>query len=235
MEHGGNENGDQRMEIIPNVHVIPGAIVNTFLIIDTDGLTLIDTGTAGSEKRILKYIADLGRTPGDVRRIVITHSDGDHVGALAALKAVTGARVYASPIESEAVAAGRASRPLKGGAVQRALFALMSPMFRAKPASVDDRLSDGQMLPVLGGLRVVETPGHTPGHISLFAPAAGVLFAGDSMVSTGGRLRESRGGNTWDPAKANQSVRRQAALGARIVCVGHGPVVMAAAEKFPPA
>ena len=45
-------------------------------------------------------------------------------------------------------------------------------------------LSDGQILPVLGGLRVIETLGHTPGHISLFAPSAGILFCGDSIVSS---------------------------------------------------
>jgi glyoxylase-like metal-dependent hydrolase (beta-lactamase superfamily II) len=89
------------------------------------------------------------------------------------------------------------------------------------------------MLPALGALRVVETPGHTPGHISLFAPSTGILFVGDSLVSANGRLRESRGANTWDQAKAIESVRKQAALGARIVCSGHGPVVMDAGNKFP--
>jgi hypothetical protein len=53
------------------------------------------------------------------------------------------------------------------------------------------------------------------------------------MVSSGGALRESRGMNTWDEQLAIESVRRQAALGARIVCVGHGPVVTEAAGKFP--
>jgi hypothetical protein len=53
------------------------------------------------------------------------------------------------------------------------------------------------------------------------------------MVSENGALRESRGFNTWDEAKAIESVRRQAALGAQIVCVGHGPVVRDAAGKFP--
>jgi len=82
-------------------------------------------------------------------------------------------------------------------------------------------------------LRVVETFGHTPGHISLFAPSAGILFVGDSLVSDKNGLRGSRGANTWDQDKANAAVRKQAALGARIVCSGHGSVVMDAAGKFP--
>jgi glyoxylase-like metal-dependent hydrolase (beta-lactamase superfamily II) len=92
---------------------------------------------------------------------------------------------------------------------------------------------EGDKLPALGGLVVVETPGHTPGHISLFAPSAGVLFCGDSIVSDQNTLQGSRPGITWDESKARESERKQAALGAQIVCSGHGPVVMDAVGKFP--
>ena len=223
------------MEIIPNVHVISGGIVNCYLIVDPDGLTLIDTGLPGNANRILQYVEGLGRKPGDVKRIVITHADGDHVGSLAALKAATGARVYANAVEAEAIAAGRSSRALKSdNLLLKLVFAITGRLFKAQPAQVDEFLTDGQVLPALGGLRVVETFGHTPGHVSLFAPAAGILFVGDSLVSNKNGLRGSGGANTWDQDKANASVRKQAALGARIVCSGHGPVVMDAAGKFPP-
>ena len=221
------------MEITSSVHVIPSGFVNVYLIVEAEGLTLIDTGLARNARRILAYIAGLGRQPGDLRRIVITHADGDHVGCLAALKAATGARACASRLEAEAIAAGRASRELKVRGLRKLLLSLLSPLFKARPAEVDEILADGQELPVLGGLRVVETPGHTPGHVSLFAPSVGVLFGGDSMVSENISLRVSRGMNTWDEAKAKESVRRQAALGARIVCVGHGPVVREAGRRFP--
>lgn len=225
------------MEIVPNVHIIPGRAVNCYLVADQDGLTLIDTGLALDKNKILNHIADLGRPLPDLRRIVVTHADGDHVGSLAALKARSGARVYASAIEAQAIAAGKLSRPLKLQGWQAALFALLRPvmsrMLQAEPATVDEIVEDGQSLPVLGSLLVVATPGHTPGHISLFAPAAGILFCGDSLVSEGGRLRGSRGMNTWDQVKADESVRRQAALGARVVCPGHGSVVTDAAGKLP--
>ena len=219
------------MQIISGVHLISGLAVNQFLIVDDDGLTLVDTGLAGNEKRILKYMAGLGHSPDALKRIVITHSDGDHVGALAALKAATGARVYASAVEAEAIAAGRMSRPLKVGGLLKLLMSVTRPWFQADPAQVDECVTDGQVLPALGGLRVVDTPGHTPGHVSYFAPSASILFVGDSLVSTGGRLRSSRGMNTWDEARALESVRKQAALGARIVCPAHGPVVRDA--QFP--
>jgi glyoxylase-like metal-dependent hydrolase (beta-lactamase superfamily II) len=91
---------------------------------------------------------------------------------------------------------------------------------------VDEHLFDGQVLPVLDGLFVVDTKGHTPGHLSFFAPSAGILFSGDSILSVKDRLVGSHGAVTWDQDKADASVLKQLALRARIVCSGHGAVVM---------
>lgn len=220
------------MEIIPNVHLVPGVMANPYLVLDADGMTLIDTGIPGSANKILRYMRSLGHAPTDLRRIVITHSDMDHVGGLAALKAASGARVYASAVEAGAIAKGRPSRTFQRSRLQKWMFGLIGLVLKAQPVQVDEIVSDGQVLPVLGGLRVVFTSGHTPGHISLFAPSAGVLFAGDSLTVQNGRLRGSTPALTWDQAKANEAVRVQAALGPRIVCAGHGPVVRDAAGKF---
>ena len=221
------------MEIIPNVHQISGFASNCYLITEADGLTLIDTGLKRDVNKIVASIEKQGRTLNDLRRIVITHSDGDHVGGLAELKARSGARVYASTIEASAIAQGKMTRELKVSGLLKLLMTLTAPLFRAAPATVDETVSDGQVLPVLGDLRVVATEGHTPGHISLFAPSTGILFVGDSIVSIGGQLRGSVGMNTWDQDKADAAVRKQAALGAHIVCSGHGSVVMNAVGKFP--
>ncbi len=222
------------MEITPNVHLIPNIVANPYLLIDTDGLTLIDAGLPGSHKKILQYMAGLGYAAQDLKRILITHADFDHVGGLAALKKTTGARLYASPVEAQAMAEGHASRPLQPRRrITKLFFDLMASFLKPSTVQVDEFLSDGQTFPVLGGLRVVETPGHTPGHVSFFAPSAGILFCGDSLVSEESGLRGSRGANNWDQGKSDESVRKQAALGATMVCSGHGPVVMDAADKFP--
>jgi glyoxylase-like metal-dependent hydrolase (beta-lactamase superfamily II) len=223
------------MEIIPNVHLIPNGFVNVYLIVDPDGLTLIDAGMASDGKAILGYIAGLGRSPADLRRLLVTHADQDHVGALAALKAASGARIACGAADAEAIAAGRSSRELKIGFLMKLVMGLFELLFKTVPAPVDDLLADGQVLPVLDGLRVVATPGHTPGHTSFFAPAAGILFSGDSIISEKGRLIISRPRATWDAAQAQASARAQAALGATIVCPGHGPVMTDAAGKFPAA
>jgi glyoxylase-like metal-dependent hydrolase (beta-lactamase superfamily II) len=223
------------MRIIDNVFVIPGVMANTYILVDEDGLTVIDAGMPGSEKKILAYLVKLGKNASDVKRIVLTHSDIDHVGGLAALAGESGARTYASQIEAEAIATGKPSRQIQasGFSIRRFLFALLSPLFKAKPFQVDEMLTEGQTLPVLGGLRVVETPGHTPGHISLYAEKATVLFCGDSMVSDEDGLHGSRPEATWDADQARKSVRKQTDLGASIVCTGHGPVIRDPGGKFP--
>jgi glyoxylase-like metal-dependent hydrolase (beta-lactamase superfamily II) len=223
------------MQILKNVHQIPGVIANAYLLVDPDGLTLIDTGLPRSERKILAFMARLGYAPGDLKRILITHADVDHFGSLAALAAATAASTYASAIEAEAIAAGRSSREIApaGSSLRSLLFSLLRPFMKAQPFQVEQVVGDGAILPVLGGLRAVDSSGHTPGHLSWYAPAAGVLFCGDSMVSDTAGLHGSRPGLTADQGKAQEAVKRQAALGARIVCPGHGPVIRDAAGKFP--
>lgn len=223
------------MKIIDNVYVVPGVMANTYILVDEDGVTLIDTGMPGSEKKILAYLTELGKNASEVKRIVLTHSDIDHVGGLAALAGESGARTYASQIEAKAIAEGKPSRQIqsRGFSPRRFLFKLLSPFFKAKSFQVDEMLTESERLPVLGGLRVVETPGHTPGHISLYAMNAKILFCGDSMVSGENGLQGSRPVVTWDANKARESVSKQAELGATIVCSGHGPVVREADGRFP--
>jgi glyoxylase-like metal-dependent hydrolase (beta-lactamase superfamily II) len=223
------------MKITENIFVVPNVVSNTYILMDADGLTIIDSGLLRSEKKILSYIASLGKSAQDVKRIIITHSDLDHFGGLAALQKATGARTYASQIEANAIALGRPSREIKprGFSLRRILFTLIGPFFKAAPFQVHEIIAEGQMIPALGGLQVLETPGHTPGHISLFSPSTGVLFCGDSMVADENGLQGSRPGITWDETRARASERKQAGLGAQIVCSGHGPVVRDAAGKFP--
>ena len=123
---------------------------------------------------------------------------------------------------------------MKGQGLRARLFKLAIPLFKAKPAHIDDLLGDGQVLPVLGGLRVINTPGHTPGHISLYTPAVKILFGGDSMLAENNGMRRcSSGVNTRDEDTEKEAVNIQQALGAEIVCSGHGPIVREVARKFP--
>ncbi|RME07775.1 MAG: MBL fold metallo-hydrolase, partial [Anaerolineae bacterium] len=128
-------------------------MANSYLLIGTDGLTLIDCDLPRRAQHILAAIARLGYTPRDLKRILLTHADGDHVGGLAALRAASGAAVYAHPFEADALAAGRFPRPLRAPWWMRPLLALSARFFRVEPQPVDGTLQDGQTLPILGGLQ----------------------------------------------------------------------------------
>lgn len=112
------------MKIIDNVFVVPGVVANPYILVDADGLTVIDTGIPKSEKKILDYLTSLGKSARDVKRIILTHSDFDHVGALSALQKATGARTYASQIEADAIAKGKPSRQIKSSGFSMRRFSL---------------------------------------------------------------------------------------------------------------
>jgi len=223
------------MKITDNIRLIPNVQANSYLILEPEGLTIIDTGMPFSEAQTLKYIASLGRSAEEIKHILITHADLDHYGCLAALKEASGARTYASQPEAEAMAKGISSRPVNRsvGRFQAFVIRLMGKYLKPTPFQVDEILKEGDVLPVLGGLQVVDTKGHSPGHIAFFAPSVRILFCGDSMKSSDKGLHTSRSRNNWDQSLAEASVRKLAMLGAQIVCPGHGPVITDAGSRFP--
>ena len=82
------------MEVADGIFKVEGMLVaNAYLVLLEDGLMLVDTGMPGNAKRILAFVERLGRQPRELRHVVLTHCDGDHIGIAAELKALTGARV----------------------------------------------------------------------------------------------------------------------------------------------
>jgi glyoxylase-like metal-dependent hydrolase (beta-lactamase superfamily II) len=214
------------IEVIPGVYRLNDRFVNLYLVVEPDALTLIDAGIAGSAvKLVLRTIAQLNRRPEHLRRVLITHADPDHYGGANELRRATGARIHASAREAVAMARGVMSREVGGNAWVRGVFGLFGRLMPMSPRPVDEILSPGQVLPVLGALNVIASPGHTPDHISFYAPAQRLLFAGDSLNAMGGKLRFVDGPVTWDYRRGLQSVREQAALGAEVIAAGHGPVI----------
>ncbi len=94
-------------EILPNVFWLDGSFVNIYLFVETDGLTLVDAGMPRSKKKIVDAIQELGHQPSDLVRILVTHSDIDHVGSLAAIQAATGATVITSAESASYIENGR--------------------------------------------------------------------------------------------------------------------------------
>ncbi len=96
---------------------------------------------------------------------------------------------------------------------------------RLEPVGVDEYLEDGERLDLAGGTRVIFTPGHTPGHLSLYLERPKVLVAGDTLTAEGGHLNGPNPPLTLDVGEAVRSVRRLAELDVETIVCYHGGVV----------
>ena len=218
------------MDIVPGVHLVPGVRGSNVYLLADDELVLIDTGLPGNAQGIVGYIKSLGREPEELALIIVTHGHIDHVGSLAELRAITGARVLAHRDEATATADGsHVLRPHGSGSGGR-LVGMLARLNVRNPSLVDDLVEGEEVLPYLGGLRVISTPGHTSGSICLLLERGGVLFAGDTIINNVDRLSRPLpfGG---DREQSERSLLKIAELDFDVCCFGHGPPLVGAREK----
>jgi len=141
-------------------------------------ITLIDSGVAGSERKIFNYIIGCTRNPDQLNLLIQTHSHPDHMGASKPIKEKTGCKIIAHKAEKpwlEDITLQYQNRPIPG-----------FNMLVAGSVKIDQTLKGGETLDLNERkLKVIHTPGHSSGSICLYLKKEGILFSGDSILSPG--------------------------------------------------
>lgn len=213
--------------LAPGIHRIPtmGDFINSYAIANDDGtVTLIDCGVKRAPAKLVDALASLGKHPADVREIILTHAHSDHAGGAAAMVTKTGVAGVAVHEDDAGYIRSGAASPRDTSIKLGALFARM-PGGGFAPTPVSRELKDGDVLRTGGGLRIMHTPGHSPGHISLLHEPSAVLITGDAIWNMRSKM-------TWPVAAFCTSYRQNQqsayALGEvdyAIAAFTHGPEI----------
>ena len=202
-----------------------GSPLHLSLILDEiHGPTLVDTGLPHQLAAIGTALAEAGLQVTDLKRIILTHQDIDHIGSLHELVNTTGASTLASTTETPYIDGALTPRFLRPEMLaQRPQLRPLTENFRF--TEIDGQLDDGAQLDLAGGVRVILTPGHTPGHLSLYLERSKTLITGDALTATAGQLTGPNQGATPDFAQAVHSVQKLAALDVQTIICYHGGLV----------
>ena len=210
-------------EVATNAYQVSLPGTSVFMLLD-EQVTIVDAGWRGTGRGVLQALERLGRQPADVSNIVITHHHTDHLGDAAYLSEACSAGVAAHLDEAPIV---QGETPPPSPFTNRALGRLMSPLVasrKPRPVPVSRWLSDGDLL-ADGAVKVVHSPGHTPGSISIHLPSRGVLMVGDALEHRGGRLGLPSSHFTADMEQAKRSIRKLADLDFDVLCFSHFPPI----------
>ncbi|WP_406069332.1 MBL fold metallo-hydrolase [Micromonospora sp. NBC_01638] len=218
------------MRLAPHVRRIGNDIVAAYLVDTDEGVTVIDAGMTGHWRDLRAELSDMGRSVDDIRGVVLTHGDSDHLGFAERLRRDHGVPVYVHEAD-----AARARGEVKvdnswgqmklGATVGFFWYAMRRGGLRTTHLTEVVVVHDGQVLDLPGAPRIIGVPGHSPGSIAIHVPVADAIFVGDAMT-TRHVLTGQRGPQpapfTDDPHQALASLRRLEGVKASWVLPGHG-------------
>ena len=218
------------MKLAPALHRVGSDLVNSYLVEEGGKLTLIDAGVSGQWSDLMAELKTMGRTVSDIRGVILTHGDTEHVGFAERLRRDHGVPVHVHEADA-ALARGETKKsvpmgPRKIGPLLRFFwYAGRRGGLRTTPISEVLTVADGDTLDLPGRPRIVHIPGHTPGSVAIHVPALDALFVGDAMT-TGHVLTGATGPQpapfTMDGDGALVSLAKLEATGATWVLPGHG-------------
>jgi glyoxylase-like metal-dependent hydrolase (beta-lactamase superfamily II) len=220
------------MEVVPGLHWVDRIWdTKVYLLLEGEGVVVVDAAMPGRAPAVLQYLASLGRPPSAIREIWLTHGDIDHVGSSAALQEASGARVVAHEADVLLIE-GKADRvlgpvPLSGPA-QRIFNGAVNHALRYHPPAVNRAVQDGDRL---GDWQVIHVPGHTAGSACFYHAERGIAIVGDALNHHRGHLGAPPLAFSVDRGQAYASIRRLATLDIEVCCFGHGPPLLSQARQ----
>ena len=222
-------------QIVPGVYQISPSYYNVYLI-DSDELILVDVGDPNSANAIQNAVWSIGKQMTDIRHILLTHCHRDHAGGLAKIKRMTGAPVYMHPLEAAAVRKGETRREYAKpapGLINKLIVPIVGGLLAhgngIEPAEVENEVQDGDVIPIVGGIRVIHVPGHSAGQLAfLWDKNGGVLFAAEAAFNTFGIVPSNMG---EDFEEAIRSLEKIATLDFDTACFCHGKAIIHGASS----
>ncbi|WP_138445286.1 MBL fold metallo-hydrolase [Sinomonas susongensis] len=218
------------MELAPQLHRIGNDTIAAHLVLADDGITLVDTGLPGHYRDLVRELKALGRPLSDIKGVVLTHGDSDHIGFAERLRSELGIPVY---IGAEDVERAKGAKPPPTPKDPRRIapvirffaYAIAKGGFRTRPLQEVTPVHDGDVLPLPGSPRIIAMPGHSPGSVAVHMPAVRAVFVGDELT-TRHVLTGTEGPQpapfTDDQARSSESIDRLAGLDVDWVIPGHG-------------
>ena len=218
-------------QVKDNIYLLEsGKFVNAYALVRDNGVLLIDTGTPGKADSLIKELEGINIKPSDIKAIVITHAHPDHAGSCVALIEKTSAKLYIHRDDLDMLL-GKAPRQKPQNFVQK-LFAFLSKHFYKYPLPHDAvPLDDDSTIQGFEDLKIVHTPGHTPGSLSILDEKALILFCGDALNNRGNKLTGPNKYFTINTEQAWRSIAKLGALKFKTLCPGHGTWIAEDAQQ----
>jgi glyoxylase-like metal-dependent hydrolase (beta-lactamase superfamily II) len=220
------------MKLAPSLHRLgSSSLINSYLVVDAGAITVIDAGLPGLWNDLIRELEAMGRTPRDIKALLLTHGDVDHVGFAERLRNEYGVPVYVGAADA-AEARGEVPKPAAPRDPIRIvplvgfmLYGMTHGGLRRTSVKEVTPISGRTVLDVPGAPVVIPLPGHTPGSVAYHAPSVDAIFMGDAMTTrsvTTGIVGPALGPFTVDPAAAVASLEALDGLAAHWVLPGHG-------------
>lgn len=218
------------MKLAPHLHRLGNDIVASYLIDAPEGITLIDAGMPGHWRDLQEEMAALGRPFSDIKGLILTHGDSDHIGFAERLRHEHGVPVFVHAADAERARTGVKPKVSMGSMKLGPTLGFFAYGIRKKgvrPIYVKEvtEVADGDVLDLPGAPVIMAMPGHSPGSIAVHVPMADAVFVGDALTTRHvltGRDGAQPAPFTDDPAGAAASLDRLAQVSASWVLPGHG-------------